>query len=175
MTWHMQHPSIQTSHHKWIIVTTHAQIAFNDPWIGPKVHVLFKVHMSTYFTKAINEFFYMYHQIEGTGHLWKLSMTIVFSLGVSQIMPKIANLWTFWLIGHSICKDNNRKNTLVALGYFVCFQMHIWKASAEVFLFLFEWEIASFSKTPLIVQREPFPQCFIQWTVLHCQFVLTLF
>ena len=79
----------------------------------------------------------------------------VFSLGVSQYMHKITNLWKFWLNRSLKLQENNdRKITLVA--QFECFQMpkktyYAWS------LLTFDWEITIFSKNSLLLQRELFP------------------
>ena len=76
----------------------------------------------------------------------------VFSLGVSQHMHKIINLWKFDLNRSSRLQDNNeRKNTLVAPWSYevLCFQMLDFKTSnpkSEV-LKSNSWKITSFSKT----------------------------
>ena len=78
----------------------------------------------------------------------------VFSLGVSQVMHKITNLWKFELNRSSKLQENNgRKNILVA---HLCVSRCLKKTSGppEVFLIL-EWEINS-SSTPTLLQREPF-------------------
>ena len=54
------------------------------------------------------------HRFKDTGHYTGNCQRPVFSLGVSQHMHKITNLWTFELNWSSNLRDNNeRKNTLV--------------------------------------------------------------
>ena len=76
----------------------------------------------------------------------------VFSLGVSQHMYKITNLWKFELNWSSKLRDiKARKNTLVApwSHEFVCFQMVDFGTSnskSEVLKWT-SWKITSFTKT----------------------------
>ena len=80
---------------------------------------------------------------------------LVCSLGVSQHMHKITNLWKLIELNRSLkLRDNNeRKNTLVTRG---CVLSDCWfwdlKRSRNQFL---SWKITSFPKTTLL-QREPF-------------------
>ena len=63
----------------------------------------------------------------------------MFSLGVSQRMHRITNLWQLWFNWSSKLQENNdRKNTLVAQC--VCFQMPNKRLHARSLL-IFEWEI----------------------------------
>ena len=95
--------------------------------------------------------------VKGTGPLWLLLQT----LGAFQHMHKTTNLRNFLLNWSSNLQENNkRKNTIVALYYFVCFQMpNNYKRLQAWSLLLFECEITSFSQTTL-VQREPFLTMF---------------
>ena len=85
----------------------------------------------------------------------------VFSLGVSQLMHKITNLWKFELnIGQRSCKiimkEKHPRHTKV-----VCFQMldfETSKSNSDVAK-LNLWKITSFSNTTLL-KREPFLKKF---------------
>ena len=81
----------------------------------------------------------------------------VFSLGVSQHMHKITNLWTFELNWSSKLRENDeRKNTLVGR---ICVLSDRNKRLLARSRLLFQWEITSFSKL-LLLQREPFLTMF---------------
>ena len=72
----------------------------------------------------------------------------VFSLGVSQHMHKITNLWTIW--GQLVFEVAREKHQCCILCAFRC----IINLGCSWIFTIFEWEIASFSKT-LLLQREP--------------------
>ena len=78
----------------------------------------------------------------------------VFSLGVSQYIHKITNLWKFELNRSSKLQDNNeRKNTLVTRS---CVLSDAWFWDLK---FWNSWKITSFSKTTSL-QRELFLTMF---------------
>ena len=89
---------------------------------------------------------------------------LVFTVGVSQHMHKITNLWKFKLNRSTKLRDNNeRKNTLIApwSPEVACFQMLDFETSnskSEVSKSN-PWKIISFSKTTSL-QRELFPTMF---------------
>ncbi len=94
----------------------------------------------------------------------------VFSLGVSQHMHKITNLWKFELNWSSELRNNNgTKNTLVTRScvlsdaWFRDLTREVRDLTREVevsrSIQILYWEITSFSKTTLL-QREPFLTMF---------------
>ena len=91
--------------------------------------------------------------------------TSVFSLGVSQHMHKITNLWKFeldWsIIGRRTCEITMKEKTPLSHEVVVCFQMldfEISKSNSEVSKSN-SLKITSFSKTKSL-QREPFLTMF---------------
>ena len=92
----------------------------------------------------------------------------VFSLGVSQQVHKITNLWKFdcnWL---SQLRDNDeRQNTLVTRG---CMLSDAWfqdlKSNSEV-LKSNSWKITFFSRKLCYLRGSRFSHCFILSTSLH--------
>ena len=69
---------------------------------------------------------------KGTGHFGNCQRP-VFSLGVSQHMHKITNLWKFDSIGHRSCKRIMKEKTPL-LHKFVCFQMLIKASGLKSFI-----------------------------------------
>ena len=71
----------------------------------------------------------VYYAIKGTGHLDKCRRTDLFSLGVSENMHQIANVWKFWLNLSSNLQENIKRNPL----FFLCFQMLYKRLRSELF------------------------------------------
>ena len=106
---------------------------------------------------------------KGTGHVYQRP---VFSLGISQHMHQITNLWTFWLNRSSKLQENNERKT--NLGVIKGLRLHHimtisnelgWKEPLVLTrrllcfsILLFEWEITS-QKLSLL-QRELFLTMF---------------
>ena len=86
---------------------------------------------------------------------------LAFTVGVSQHMHKITNLWKFELNRSSKLRDNNKRKKSPLSHGVVCFQMLDFETSnskSEVSKSN-SWEITSFSKT-MALQREPFLTMF---------------
>ena len=93
---------------------------------------------------------------------------LVFTLGVSQHMHKITNLWTFRLNRSSQLRDNNEIKKTPLSHEVVCVQMLDFETSSSNLEVSKSnsWKTTHFSKT-CHFRGSRFSQCFIPSTSLH--------